>query len=98
MMLAQPVDDAVFQYRCLPVSTVTLAMNNAHAADLLIPAGADELHQFLASDGGSHAMHVEFGAHRQLAAPQLLQFALLDARAGEQQCFIRRDFAGLEII
>ena len=98
MVLPQPVVDAVFQDRCLAVATVTLAMNDAYTANVLVPAGTYKVHQFMAGDGGSHAMHVEFGANPQLAAPELLQFALLDAGACKKQCFIRGNFTGVEMI
>jgi len=98
MVLTQPVVDAIFQDGCLTVATVTLAMYDAHATNLLVPACAYKVHQFMAGDGGSHAMHVEFGANFQLAAPELLQFSLLDTGACKKQRLVGGNFAGIEII
>ena len=85
MVLAQPVVQPVFQYRCLATGAVPLAVNDAHTAEVLVPAAIDELHQFIAGNGDGHAMHVQFGADGQAAAPELLQFPLLNPGAGEKQ-------------
>lgn len=85
MVLAQPVVQPVFQYRRLATGAVPLAMNDAHTADVLVTAAGDEVHQFITGNGDGHAMHIQFGTDKQAAAPELLQFSLLNSWAGEKQ-------------
>ena len=97
-MLLQPVVDAVFQDGCLAVTTVALAVNDAHTANVLVPADANKVYQFMTGDGGSHAVHVELGTNSQLAAPELMQFASLNTGSSEKQRLLGGNFTSVEMI
>ena len=89
MMLPQPRVQAVFQDRRTAGRAITLDMNDAHTANLLLAAQGDEIDHGSARKRGRHAVHVQFGTDRQLAALQALQLPLLQSRSCKEQGLVR---------
>jgi len=91
--LGQPLVDLLFEYRLLCAGTASLAMNDANAAEMAVPAFLQKIGEYRPCFVYPQAMQVNAGVRCDFAPAQIRKQPLLNAGADKQQFVVGLDVA-----